>query len=453
MIELARAKAPGIKVIVGGYGTALLGEDSPLARELRSLVDEVCAGEGVAWMRSWIERGWGIEDRRPLVQALPDSGYFLFRQRLPLFGQAIFLRSLGCHNRCVFCSTSHQFGGEVLELFGMEELHRSIHRRFERDSRIWNAMVYAEDFLQDREAVLRFADLVSADPLLARRHLSLTVFSSARSVSMYSVEELHRACVGTVFIGVESFCSDILRAEGLAKRGRDDLSGLFGALHAAGIATMGSLILGWDGHDASNIREDMERFVALGPTLYQVVPLHPSPGTPLWRRLKIEGRIGEDLTWDGSGVHAGRFDYAHFSAEEINRLALECYRALARRGGPWPFRQFAVWLEGSLGLAGSPEPFLRTKASQLEAACRLIMPLAFASAALAPSLPFLKRWAALMLGRVLPRRPALFLEGLAAFPLVLILVLVSSALARLAWLLSPSGEQPPFRATRYGGGA
>jgi hypothetical protein len=83
----------------------------------------------------------------------------------------------------------------------------------------------------------------------------------------------------------------VLRAEDLVKRQTSDLTALFAGLHKHGIATLGSLILGWDGQIKTRIKIEIRLFYRIEPTFYQIIPLHPTAGTKLWQKLKKQHRI------------------------------------------------------------------------------------------------------------------------------------------------------------------
>jgi hypothetical protein len=58
------------------------------------------------------------------------------------------------------------------------------------------------------------------------------------------------------------------------------------------------MILGLDFHTPDNIEQDIDYFVSLVPTLYQVGPIRPCPGTKLYRAMKQQGRLSPDYDWE-----------------------------------------------------------------------------------------------------------------------------------------------------------
>ncbi len=177
--------------------------------------------------------------------------------------------------------------------------------------KIQSAIIYDEDFLLDKAKVLEFMDCFEKSELL-RQSILLTVFASIKSILKYSLEELIACGIGTIFIGVESLSDDVLLKEGLTKR-TGEVEALFEKLHANGINTLGSLIIGWDSQTAEIAEADSQRFIAMNPTFYQVVPLHGVPGTKLWEDMKREGRISSDYKVELDGISDFNFELKNFS--------------------------------------------------------------------------------------------------------------------------------------------
>jgi radical SAM superfamily enzyme YgiQ (UPF0313 family) len=451
MVTWLADRHPEIEVLLGGYGAAIFDEHFGIEEEIARRVRGICRGEGLTFMRRYLAERWGVAGELPHRQDLVPTRNGMFRSRFSLFEQLAFVSSLGCANGCVFCSTSSAYGRVKVPIAEGAELYRLIREQARRYPKAQLAIVYSENFLEDREKVLEFMRCMEADQELATRPLLLIVFSSARSVARYSVDELVRCGIGTIFIGVESLRPDILRAEGLGKR-QADVAEQFARLHAAGISTLGSMIVGWDGHTPENVTADLDAFVALNPTFYQVVPLHPVPGTPLWKRIVQEGRLIPGYRYEDDGTASNNFRYKHFSHEEIERLTLDTYRRLVDEGGPWPFRMFANQWQGQRTLAGGGAA-LDTRARALRRANRPLLPIALACGALYSGRGFRRRWRAVM-GEVWRERPIeLLFAALLATVLLPVLALLS-LWGRLRFALHPAGDQPAtLRRTYLNGSA
>ena len=83
------------------------------------------------------------------------------------------------------------------------------------------------------------------------------------------------------------------------------LGALFDGLHRVGISTTGAWMVGFDFQTRENIEEDLQDFIDLAPSLQQLTRVCPFPPTPLWRMLKDEGRIREDVKWEDISFYGG----------------------------------------------------------------------------------------------------------------------------------------------------
>ena len=125
----------------------------------------------------------------------------------------------------------------------------------------------------------------------------------------------------TVFVGVES---KFAREQGYGKKEGLTHKEMFDGLHRAGILTTGAWMVGFDFQTRENIEEDLRDFVDLCPSMQQLTRVCPFPPTPLWKRMKEEGRLRDDAKWEdvsfygGGGMVPGNF-YEHEIAEIIER--------------------------------------------------------------------------------------------------------------------------------------
>ncbi len=113
-------------------------------------------------------------------------------------------------------------------------------------------------------------------------------------------------------------------------------------------------MLGFDFHDRESLKEDIDQFVALKTSAYQISPLTPCPGTALYNRLMEEERILDSYRWEDfhlwkddvfqlnnfeKGEIKEFFDYAHDQIRDMNgpqplqfmESALDCYQLLKDR--------------------------------------------------------------------------------------------------------------------------
>lgn len=374
MAEWLRQEAPSVIIVAGGYGTAIFREELEIAARLKKLTDYICEGEGIVFFRQLIQERYGIVCDAPLRQSLHPARNYLFRTRIPLFRQIIVAGGLGCENGCPFCATSSQFNKCYISLFSGGELVKQLEEQHKKYPKITSAIIYEEDFLGNSSKVESFMEHWN-NSALKKSHLMLTVFSSVRSIRQYTLEQLIACGIGTLFIGVESFSDDVIREEKLTKREGDTVT-LFRELHANGINTLGSLVIGWDTQETERLLADMKGFVAINPTFYQVVPLHLVPGTRLWERMKEEKRVGKDYTPVNDSIADFNFEPRHYSRHEALNYISQTYQGLVDEGGPWPFRMFENALNGYKNLLPMQDESLQHRSSIYR---KMLFPLALLS--------------------------------------------------------------------------
>ncbi|MFA9391506.1 MAG: radical SAM protein [Prolixibacteraceae bacterium] len=446
MVSWLKQTHPGIEIVLGGYGTAIFKESFETSDQLQALVDHICYGEGVSFMNAIILKKWNIQNKQPLRQDLLPSKNSFFRTHIELFQQIILTGGLGCVYGCSFCATSSQFKQHYIPLFTGKQLFDSLHEQHLKHPKIQSAIIYEEDFLLNRAQFLEFSQHFQNSPM-ARQTILLTVFASVKSILNYRIEELIACGIGTIFIGVESLSEDVLAAEGLSKR-NGEVEILFEQLHAHGINTLGSLIIGWDSQTEEIARADSEGFIQLNPTFYQVVPLHVVPGTQLWDEMKQENRIPTDYKVELDGITDFNFEAKSFSHSKARNLVFSTYTGLVQEGGPWPFRLFENVLKGYVNLKEHENAVLKSRALIYRSMIYPLCFLAFASSLFFYGKGFRQRWKKTM-KQFYHHFPFLLLLSLLVSPIVAVLLLGISLCANLVYRLNPNGDQPDFVRVKY----
>lgn len=390
MLEWLKTRHPEIEIILGGYGTAIFQEDMELSSRLRALADHICYGEGLEFLQQLISQRYGFNSPAARVQNLLPAINSFFRTRIPLFRQIVLVGGLGCVYGCSFCATSSQFNRRYYSLFSGRQLFECLLQQTEQYPDIQSAIIYEEDFLAQKDKVSEFMECFSASTL-AHKPFLITVFASVKSLLQYSMKDLIRCGIGTVFVGVESLDDQVLSDEGLIKR-QGKVEVLFAQLHSHGINTLGSLVVGWDSQSLEVAMQDTKGFIALNPTFYQVVPLHIVPGTRLWDSMKAEGRLLPGYQPDTDSIASLNFQPHNFAREQVHQLVMQTYSGLVKEGGPWPFRVFENLLQGILGLQKSPSDVLARRAGIYRQMIFPIGLLAVVSVLFFRGRGFLSRW-------------------------------------------------------------
>jgi len=165
-------------------------------------------------------------------------------------------------------------------------------------------------------------------------------FGSINSLSQFTPEELRDCGCGAIWIGVESFlCGANLTDDHYAKRKGKEIKEMFEGLQQYGIQTTGSLVLGFDFHTRENLKEDIDRFVALKPTMYQLSPLLPCPGTALYERMLEEDRILDSYKWEDLHLWSGDvYKPKNFKKDEIKEYFDYAHDQIRDTLGPPPLQ-------------------------------------------------------------------------------------------------------------------
>lgn len=368
-----REHAPKATIVLGGFGAAL-----PQDYLLRH-GDVVCRGEGAAFFRELLgEPPRDPPGHHPLIQSTTRL------MGLPLSRSGMVFGGLGCPAGCDFCCTSHQLQRRHVPLLPTgEHLVRVIrgYRRLDPRAPAIQLRVLDEDFLSHRSRALDLRERVLEEGL----SLSMFVFASVRSLSLYRPAELVEMGIGAVFVGYEG-------AEApYAKRQGRDWGELFADLRRHGIWVQTSMMIGMDYQDEATVRREFEALMALEPAA-PLYSLHvPLPGTPLHDCIESQGRWlppyreDREARWRFSDAFSCVHQHPHMSPQVLRDLQTWCYEEDYRRLGPTLLRIGQVWCEGWLHLRDRDEPSLRRRAGILARSLRdlaVLLPLVHA---LAPS--------------------------------------------------------------------
>jgi len=441
MTQWLKSEFPHIKIILGGYGTALFKENFPLGDKLKQTVDSICYGEGVEFFNNYLSENWNVKSNsNAFTQSLLPNVQSFFRTRIPMFKQMVFVKSLGCAAGCNFCATSYHFKKRVISLFNPDQLFNEIKKESQKYPRIKSAVIYDEDFLANPENIEALKEGFRKNEDLRIRPLHFTVFTSIHSLQQYSTKDLIEAGIGTLYIGVESLQEEVIQSEKMWKR-EGSVSELFEELHRNGINTLGSLITGWDSQTIEDAERDADAFVKLNPTFYQIVPLHPVPGTPMWKRVKKESRIMQDYKIENDGVGQFIFDLKNMSTQNALSLISKTYQKLVNEGGPWPFRLAENQLTGYLTLKDKTEKIFLERAESYRKMLFQILPLALSSRLLFRGNSFKIHWEEFI---IIVRKtfPLRFYISLLLSPFTLALLIVLVGFGNLIYLFNPRGGQP-----------
>jgi radical SAM superfamily enzyme YgiQ (UPF0313 family) len=354
--ELAdRYRSAGTKVILGGLHVSALPD------EARPHADSVVLGEAEAiWPQVVHDLQRGMV--RPGYDARGES-FDLARAPMPRFdlldvdryNRLTVQTQRGCPLSCEFCASSIR----IAPKFKVKPVERVI-AEIRRIKEMWRDPFI--EFADDNT----FASKAHGKRLLrevAKEHLR---WFTETDISVADDDEL-------LTLLQQSGCKQIL--VGLEAPGRTALEGIeaksnwkanrvdtyveaIGKIQRAGITVNGCFILGLDTQDGDSFAEVAAFVRESGLYEVQVTIQTPFPGTPLYRRLKEEGRLLSDDPWERCTLFDVTFRPHRMSVEELEKgfrsLVRELYAVEATHRRRRQFREARDMREARAIVAADP---------------------------------------------------------------------------------------------------
>jgi radical SAM superfamily enzyme YgiQ (UPF0313 family) len=316
-------RAQGCTVILGGLH-ALSCPD-----EVQGHADAIAIGNGVlTWPRilADIEAGtlqprYFAEYRNYASDPSPD------RSVLPKWGFltcASLIATQGCHNRCDFCYLAT---GDTRIKYQMRTPEQ-VAAEFAATGAPYG--VFVDNNLGSNRRYLR---------ALCRAIAPLEkIWSAAITLDVTDEPDLVRemalaGCTG-VFIGFESLTDDNILAAGTRSPRAADYARRVEVLHKSGIQVNGSFVLGFD-QDRPDVFEKLACWIEgerMECATFHI--LTPYPNTPLFRRMKSEGRILHE-DWSQYDTAHCVFRPKHMSPRELEAGYAWIYRRLFSLQSIW----------------------------------------------------------------------------------------------------------------------
>jgi radical SAM superfamily enzyme YgiQ (UPF0313 family) len=336
MCELVRRYQPEATIIVGGH----IANKERLDRLIDA--DLIVRGEGVRWFQRYL----GQDDRAPIRHPAVLAG---FGSRImgidigdtPDRTAAILIPSVGCPLGCNFCSTSALFGGKgkFINFFESGDELFAVMNEIERKLKVRSFFVLDENFLLHRKRALRLLELMEAHG----KSWALSVFSSARVLKSYTMDQLLGLGIGFVWMGLEGEESAYDKLKGI------DTMGLVRHLQANGIRVLGSSILGLEEHRPAGMGAIIDYAVRHDTVFHQFMLYTAVPGTPLHEKHQREGNLLPESQFplaDAHGQYRFNYRHPHFTGGEEGDYLLDAFRRDFEVNGPSLLRLIRVLLNG-----------------------------------------------------------------------------------------------------------
>ncbi len=315
----AEFRSRGVKTVMGGMHAMLIPE------EVSEHCDCVIVGDAEpVWEQMLADFRNGtlqkeyhpVQPQCPQMNVLTRRDIFEGKGYLPI---TLLQFSRGCSHKCSFCASSVYF----------------------------NAHHYCrpvEDVVREIKAQKRKLLFFVDDNIVCNREKAKELFRAliplkVRWVSQGSIDMLNdpelmqlmvkSGCLGLV-IGFESISPECISEmnKGTNKKGSGEMyKSEIEQLRKWGLQTWAAFTVGHDGDTAESIRATCDFAIKNKFTFAAYNILMPYPNTPLYEKLKREGRLLYDGKW---WLHEDyRFNYAsivpkHMTADELTKISFEC---------------------------------------------------------------------------------------------------------------------------------
>ena len=351
MCELVRKYQPNATVVVGGHVAN--------KEDVHKIIDtdHIVKGDGVQWFRKFL----GQDEAAPVRHPVTPSGNGTRIMGVPLSEKAedtaaILIPSVGCPIGCNFCSTSAMFGGKgkFLNFYETGDELFSVMRRIETELKTQSFFVLDENFLMHRKRALRLLELMEKN----QKSWSLYVFSSARVLKSYTIEQLVGLGVSWVWTGLEGEDS---RYQKLRKV---DTHSFVRHLQSHGICVLGSSIIGMEHHTPENIDQIIDHAVSHDADFHQFMLYTPIPGTPLHAQHKADGTLLPESEFPAADTHGQyRFNYRHRHIRNgrEGEYLLNAFRRDFEVNGPSLARLIRTTLNGWQKYKNHPDKRIRSR--------------------------------------------------------------------------------------------
>ena len=336
MCDLLRKHQPKATIVVGGHVAN--------KEDVHNIIDadHIVKGDGVRWFRRFLGQDEEASVRHPAVLSGFDTR--IMGISLPERSgdtSAILIPSVGCPVGCNFCSTSAMFGGKgkFINLYETGDELFSVMCRLEEELRVRAFFVLDENFLLHRRRALRLLELMEEH----KKSWSLQVFSSARVLKSYTIEQLVGLGISWVWTGLEGENSHYQKLREV------DTRSLVLSLQSHGIKVLGSSIIGMENHTPENISQIIDYAVSHDTDFHQFMLYTPLPGTQLYEKHRTNGTLLSESELPAADVHGQyRFNYRHRHIQEgqEEQFILDAFRRDFEVNGPSLLRLIRTTLNG-----------------------------------------------------------------------------------------------------------
>ena len=351
MCELIRQYQPHATIVIGGHVVNMPDI------EKRVDADHIVKGDGVRWFRHFLGQDPDAPVNHPAVKSQFGCRSFgVSATNKKGETAATLIHSVGCPVGCNFCSTSAMFGGKgnSINFYETGDALFEVMNRLAEELNTNSFFVMDENFLLHKKRALRLLELMQEN----NKSWAIYVFSSARVLRSYSIEQLVGLGISWVWMGLEGRDSQYNKLAGV------DTHALIREFESHGIRVLGSTIIGLENHRPEDIDDIIDWAVRHDTVFHQFMLYTPIPGTPFYQQIKDEGALLPEEELPPADVHGQyRFNYRHqhIPAGEETKLILKAFERDFELNGPSLLRMFHVTLLGYQRYKDHPDARVRER--------------------------------------------------------------------------------------------
>jgi radical SAM superfamily enzyme YgiQ (UPF0313 family) len=351
MCDLVKKYLPSATIVVGGH---IANKE-----DLHEIIDadHIVKGDGVQWFRRYL----GQDEKAPVRHPAVISGFGtrimgVTPREASGDTAAVLIPSVGCPIGCNFCSTSAMFGGKgkFINFYETGDELFQVMCGLEEKLKVRSFFVMDENFLLHRKRALRLL------ALMEKHHKSwaLYVFSSARVLQSYTMEQLVRLGISWVWTGLEGKNSQYRKLQNVNTRS------FVRSLQSHGIRVLGSSIIGLEDHTPENIDQAIDHAVSHGADFHQFMLYTALPGTGLYEQYRKNGTLLSESEFPAADAHGQyRFNYRHQHIHDgqEEEFLLSAFRRDFEINGPSLARLIRTGLNGWQRYKNHPDKRIRNR--------------------------------------------------------------------------------------------
>jgi len=351
MCELIRRYQPQAKIVVGGHISNMDDVDQILD------TDYIVRGDGIEWFRHYLKQDMSKAIKHPAVSSATKTrilGHNLSEKSEDT--AAIVVPSVGCPMGCNFCSTSALFGGKgkFKNFFESGEELYEVMAGLAKKLKTHSFFILDENFLLHRQRALSLLEQMKKH----NKSWAIYVFSSARVLRSYRIEQLVELGISWVWMGLEGKQSQYSKLAGIETRE------LVAELQDHGIRVLGSSIIGLEEHAPENIGQVIDYAVSHATDFHQFMLYTANHGTPLHAQLKKNGTLlsaDELKISDSHGQFRFNHRHPHIPAGAEEKMLLNAFEQDFKNNGPSLFRLIRTTLKGWKRYRSFPDKRVRDR--------------------------------------------------------------------------------------------